>query len=71
MEQFLTALAKEGVASSTQNQAFNALLFFYREVRGVELKNIHTLRAKRPAHIRHAPSREETLRLLIETRAIG
>jgi hypothetical protein len=30
---FLTSLAvKENVASSTQNQAFNALLFFYRHV---------------------------------------
>ncbi len=64
LEQFLTALAKKGVSSSTQNQAFNALLFFYREVMGMELENIQTLRAKCPAHIRHAPSREETLRLI-------
>lgn len=64
IEQFLTALAKDNVSASTQNQAFNALLFFYREVLGVELKNIQSLRAKRPAHVRHAPSREDTLRLI-------
>ena len=29
LEQFLTALAREGVSASTQNQAFNAVLFFY------------------------------------------
>ncbi len=28
MEAFLSRLAKEGVSASTQNQAFNALLFF-------------------------------------------
>ncbi len=30
MEAFLTRLALDGVSASTQNQAFNALLFFYR-----------------------------------------
>ena len=28
VEQFLTALAKTGIAASTQNQAFNAIIFF-------------------------------------------
>ena len=32
LEQFLTALAKDDVAASTQNQAFNAVIFFYKEV---------------------------------------
>ena len=32
LERFLTALATEGVAASTQNQAFNAIVFFYQEV---------------------------------------
>jgi len=31
VEQFLTALAKTGIAASTQNQAFNAIIFFYKE----------------------------------------
>jgi hypothetical protein len=32
IEAFLTTLALSGASASTQNQAFNALLFFYREV---------------------------------------
>jgi integron integrase len=66
IEQFLTALAKEEVAASTQNQALNALVFFYREALGVEVKGIDSLRAKRPVRVRHAPSREDTLRLIQE-----
>ena len=64
LERFLTALARNDVAASTQNQAFNAVIFFYQEALGVELKNIQALRARRPQQVRHAPSREDTLRLL-------
>ena len=64
LERFLTALAREDVAASTQNQAFNAILFFYREALGVELKDVQSLRARRPGQVRRAPTREETLRLL-------
>ena len=39
IEEFLTYLAVEKkVAASTQNQAFNALLFFYRRVRGKSMR---------------------------------
>jgi len=46
---FLSHLAiKQRVSSSTQNQAFNALLFFFRVVLGIELKDLgQTVRAKR------------------------
>ncbi len=46
---FLSHLAiRKRVASSTQNQAFNALLFFFQEVLGTELKDLgQTVRAKR------------------------
>lgn len=65
MERFLTELAtKYDVSASTQNQAFNAIVFFYRDVLGVELKNIDALRATRPDQVRIAPSREDTLRLI-------
>ena len=64
LERFLTALAQDNVAASTQNQAFNAIIFFYQAALGVELKNIQALRARRPQQLRHAPSREDTLRLL-------
>jgi site-specific recombinase XerD len=64
LERFLTALAQKDVAASTQNQAFNAIIFFYKEALGTELKNVQALRARRPAHIRHAPTPEETWQLL-------
>ena len=64
LERFLTALAKDDVSASTQNQAFNAIIFFYQAALGVELKNIQALRARRPKQVRRAPTREETLRLI-------
>ena len=57
-------LAQQNVAASTQNQAFNAIIFFYKEALGAELKNVQALRARRPAQIRHAPTPEETWQLL-------
>lgn len=49
VETFLTHLAVDRrVSASTQNQAFSALLFLYRNVLGIELDRIHALRAKRP-----------------------
>ncbi len=64
LERFLTALALNDVASTTQNQAFNAIVFFYKEALGAELKNVQALRARRPAQIRHAPTPAETRLLL-------
>ena len=47
IEAFLTHLAAEAhVAPSTQNQAFNALLFLYRHVLGIEFPDIDALRAR-------------------------
>jgi site-specific recombinase XerD len=72
MERFLTELAtKHDVAASTQNQAFNAILFFYRDVLGIKLNDIDSLRAVRPAHVRTCPSRQDTLRLLDAIKDIG
>jgi integron integrase len=52
IELFLSDLAVNGnVAASTQNQAFNALLFLYREVLHQELNHINALRAVRPARL--------------------
>lgn len=60
MRQFITYLAvRENVAASTQNQAFNALVYLYRQVLKKPLGNVDALRAKRPAWVREAPSREE------------
>ncbi len=52
IEQFLSNLAVRGkVAASTQNQAFNALIFLYREVLGLELGTIEALRTDRPVRV--------------------
>jgi hypothetical protein len=57
MELFLSDLAGPGrVAASTQNQAFSALLFLYREVLHHELGRVNALRADRPARV---PTAEE------------
>jgi integron integrase len=51
--EFLTHLAvNEKVSASTQNQAFFALLFLYRDVLRIHLPNIEgVVRAKRPEHL--------------------
>jgi len=65
LEHFLTDLARcRDVSASTQNQAFNAVLYFYREVLGQALGNVDALRAKRPVHERYAPTVGETQLLL-------
>lgn len=64
VERFLTDEARRGVAASTQNQALNALVFFYGTVMGTPLGAIDALRVRRPAHVRVALSAEETRRLL-------
>ncbi len=58
---FLTSLAvKRKVSSTTQNQAFNALLFFYRHVLKKEFGKIDgVVRAKRKPYIPVVLSREE------------
>ena len=46
LETFLTDLARDrDVSPSTQNQAFNAILFFYRDVLVQPLANVNALRA--------------------------
>ena len=71
MEAWLTRLAHQGVSKSTQSQAFNALVFLYRDVLKQPLGSVNALRPKRAAHVRHAPSREETAALLREIRDLG
>ena len=52
IEQFLSDLAVNGhVSASTQNQAFNALLFLYREILHQTLENIQAVRADRPVRV--------------------
>lgn len=65
VEQYLTYLAVEKkVAASTQNVAFNALLFFYSRVLGEELGNINASRAKKPQRLPVVCTREEVHAIL-------
>ncbi len=64
IEGYLTAMAHRGVAASTQNQAFNAIRYYYEEVRKEHVEGINALRAKAPQRHRTAIPRADTLRLL-------
>ncbi len=65
ISRFLTMLAVQGhVAASTQNQAFSALLFLYRDVLGIALEGLdEAVRAKRPVRLPQVLS-------LVEVRAV-
>ena len=66
VKKYLTHLALRGrVSASTQNQAFNALLFLYRHVLHVEMDDLTSVaRAKRRTTLPAVLSRDEVRRLL-------
>jgi len=67
IEEYLTFLAtKKNVSPSTQNQAFNAILFLYKEVLGVDTTewNIQALRAQERKHIPVVLTKEEVAQVL-------
>jgi integron integrase len=65
---FLSHLAlRKAVASSTQNQALNALIFFFRETLKIELEKIDAVRAKRGRRLPTVLSVEEVRKLLAQT----
>ena len=66
MERFLSDLAlTRKVAASTQNQAFNARLFLYRDVLHQDLGELGRVeRAKRPERLPVVLTRTEVDRLL-------
>jgi integron integrase len=67
IEAFLTDLAVNGhVAASTQNQAFSALLFLYRNILEIELPRLNALRAYRPARLPVVLSHEEVRAVFAE-----
>jgi site-specific recombinase XerD len=62
---FLSKLAADGVAASTQNRALSAILFLYRVVLEQDLPWLHGLvRAQRPSRLPVVLSRDEVGRLL-------
>jgi integron integrase len=68
IEAFLTHLAVEGnVAGSTQNQAFNAILFLYRHVLEISLQDekINAIRARKKVNLPVVLTKEEVKRVII------
>jgi integron integrase len=66
VEEFLSDLAVHGhVAASTQNQAFNALLFLYDQVLHQPLENVQAVRADRPARLPTVLTPEEVQRVIL------
>ena len=60
VEKFLTYLATErNVAASTQNQAFNALVFLYKRVLESPLENVRATRSRKTARIPVVMTRDE------------
>ena len=67
IEAFLTFLAtKKRVSPTTQNQAFAAILFLYKEVLGIDMSewNIQALRAQERKHIPVVLTKEEVQKVL-------
>jgi integron integrase len=73
MEEFLTFLATDKkVSPTTQNQAFSALLFLYREVLGVDIStwNVQALRAQQRKHIPVVLTKEEVSSVILHMKGI-
>ena len=65
IEAFLSDLAvARRVASSTQNQALNALVFLYKEVLRKEIGSFEAVRARRPQRVPTVLSADEVRRLI-------
>ncbi|MFA9374442.1 MAG: phage integrase N-terminal SAM-like domain-containing protein [Poseidonibacter sp.] len=67
IEEFLTYLAVEkNIAPTTQNQAFSAILFLYKEVLGIDLtnENIQALRAQERKHIPVVLTKDEVKKVI-------
>ena len=66
METFLSDLAVNGqVSASTQNQAFNAILFLYREILHRNLEGIQAVRADRPVRVPTVLTAEEAKQVIL------
>ena len=62
---FLTHLAvTDNVAAATQNQAFSALLFLYRNVLKIDIQNLDAVRAKKPKNLPVVFTAEEVRQIL-------
>lgn len=65
LEAFLNPDNLGDVSSSTQNGAFYAICYYYRHIQKKPLKGVDALRSKTGEHIRQAPEKEETRKVLM------
>ena len=73
IEEYLTHLAvSKNVSATTQNQAFNAILFLYKEVLGIDVSewNIQSLRAKKKEHLPVVLTMDEVKEIIFHTQGI-
>jgi integron integrase len=72
VERFLTHLANvENISANTQNQAFSAICYLYREVLKRPLEGVSALRAKRPDRIRDICDQSEIGAILDQLKGIN
>jgi integron integrase len=65
VEQFLTYLVqRENVAAATQNVAFSALMYLFREIEGRDLEDISALRSQRQRRLPDVLSKREVKQLI-------
>jgi integron integrase len=66
IESFLSHLVlQRNVAASTQNQAFNAILFLYDQVLGMKMpENIQSIRSKKPIRVPTVMTHDETQKMI-------
>jgi integron integrase len=65
LQQYLDHLANSArVAASTQNQAMHAILLMYREIIGINIQGVESMRAKESKHLPTVLSREDTAAVL-------
>lgn len=71
IQEYLTHLAQnKHVSASTQNIAFNALLFFYKHVLQIQVGDVNALRAKRSRHLPCVLTREEVATILAQLKGV-
>lgn len=64
VESFLTHLASQNVSPSTQNQAFSAILYLYKNVLNIQLTGVNALRARERDRLPHVLSHEDALKVI-------
>ncbi len=66
IESFLSYLVMNfNVAASTQNQAFNAILFLYNQVLDINMPDgINACRSKKPIRLPTVMTRQETMKII-------